>query len=129
MLISGFFQAISSVSDELDSDQKANLRSIKRGEREILLEDGVFTRVIVLADRDQSRIRNSIIKLQQEFEASHAGKLAQWIGDQSTIPEVHEFMDQIECLEVRFDIPQQARWIAALTLLFTPIMIALIGLS
>jgi hypothetical protein len=94
-----------------------------------LLEDGVFTRVIVLADRDQSRIRSSIIRLQREFEASHARKLAQWVGDQSAIPEVKEFMDGIERLEVKFDIPQQARWIAVLTLLFTPIMIALIGLS
>ncbi len=128
VLISGFFQAISSVSQELDSDQKANLRSIKRGEREILIEDGVFTRVIVLADRDQSRIRDSILKLQREFEATHANKLANWIGDPHALPEAKDLIEEIGRLEIKFDIPQQARWVAVLTLLFTPIMIGLIAL-
>ncbi len=128
VLISGFFQAISSVSDELDSDNKAGLRTIKRGDREILIEDGVFTRVIVLADRDQSRIRDSILKLQRAFEAAHAIELANWIGDQSAIPEAKDLIEEIGRLEIKFDIPQQARWIAVLALLFTPIMIGLIAL-
>ncbi|MFX0050485.1 MAG: hypothetical protein ACFE8U_04245, partial [Candidatus Hermodarchaeota archaeon] len=92
VLISGFFQAISSVSQELDDDQRASLRSIRRGEREILIEDGVFTRIIALVDREQSRIRNSMIQLQRKFETAHSKVLTSWIGDRSALPEANDLV-------------------------------------
>ncbi|MFX0171464.1 MAG: hypothetical protein ACFE9L_06050 [Candidatus Hodarchaeota archaeon] len=90
VLISGFFQAISSVSQELDDDQRAGLRSIRRGEREILIEDEVFTRIIALVDREQSRIRNSMIQLQRKFETAHSKVLVSWIGDRGALPEAND---------------------------------------
>ncbi|MFW9853449.1 MAG: hypothetical protein ACFFFG_00215 [Candidatus Thorarchaeota archaeon] len=126
-LISGYLSAVSSVSKELDSED-TELRSIKRGDREIILEDGVFTRVIALVDRDHPRIRHGIIELQRRFEGTYADTLASWIGDRGVFTQSEDFIDNIAKLEVKFDIPQQARWLAVITLLFTPIMIALIGI-
>ncbi|MHA1977802.1 MAG: hypothetical protein ACW98F_16375 [Candidatus Hodarchaeales archaeon] len=127
VLISGFFTAISSVSKELDEDEKADLRSIKRGEREILLEDGVLTRIIALVDRDQSRIRQMIQDILRRFEAANATALTNWIGDVDAIPESKELVKEIGGLSIRFDIPNQTRLIGVLTLILTPLMIALIG--
>ena len=129
VLISGFFQAISSVSDELD-EQKTKLRSIKRGEREILIEDGVLTRVIALVDRDHPRIRDAILTKQREFEATYSKEILNWIGDRNAqvTKHGHSLVREIGGLEIKFDIPTQAKWIAVLTLLFTPLMIGLIGL-
>jgi hypothetical protein len=127
VLISGFFTAISSVSKELDENHKADLRSIKRGEREIIIEDGVFTRVIALADRDQSKIRLAIVNMQRRFESIYSKKLSTWIGDRSAIPEAQEFVESVGKLEILFDIPQQTRWIGVLTLILTPLMIVLIS--
>lgn len=126
VLISGFFTAISSVSKELDEEQ-TDLRSIKRGEREIIIEDGVFTRIIALADRDQSKIRQAIVNMQRKFESLHSKVLSGWIGDRSAIPEAHTFVESVGKLEIRFDIPQQTRWIGVLTLILTPLMIILIS--
>ncbi|MFW9777595.1 MAG: hypothetical protein ACFFE8_01995 [Candidatus Heimdallarchaeota archaeon] len=126
-LISGYLSAVSSVSKELDSED-TELRSIKRGDREIILEDGVFTRVIALVDRDHPRIRHGIIELQRRFEGTYSETLASWIGDRGVFTQSEGFVDDITKLEIKFDIPQQARWLAVITLLFTPIMIALIGI-
>lgn len=127
VLISGFFTAISSVSKELDEDHKADLRSIKRGEREIIIEDGVFTRIIALADRDQSKIRQAVVNMQRRFESIHSKALSSWMGDRSAIPEAKNFVESIGKLEIQFDIPQQTRWIGVLTLILTPLMIVLIS--
>ncbi|UCG89629.1 MAG: hypothetical protein JSU57_03910, partial [Candidatus Heimdallarchaeota archaeon] len=127
VLISGFFTAISSVSKELDEDHKADLRSIKRGEREIIIEDGVFTRIIALADRDQSKIRQAVVNMQRRFESIHSKILSSWVGDRSAIPEAKNFVESVGRLEIRFDIPQQTRWIGVLTLILTPLMIILIS--
>jgi hypothetical protein len=126
VLISGFFTAISSVSKELDEEQ-TDLRSIKRGEREIIIEDGVFTRIIALADRDQSKIRQAVVNMQRKFESLHSKALSGWIGDRDAIPEARTFVDSVGKLEIRFDIPQQTRWIGVLTLILTPLMIILIS--
>ncbi len=127
VLISGFFTAISSVSKELDEDHKADLRSIKRGEREIIIEDGVFTRIIALADRDQSKIRQAVVNMQRRFESIHSKALSNWMGDMSAIPESKNFVESVGKLEIKFDIPQQTRWIGVLTLILTPLMIVLIS--
>jgi len=128
VLISGFFTAISTVSKELDDDEKSDLQSIKRGEREILIEEGVFTRMIALADRDQARIRQQMAKLLRKFETTNAKKLSSWLGDTEAIPEAKELVDEVGKLSILFDIPQQTRWIGVLTLILTPLMIGLIGL-
>ncbi len=127
VLISGFFTAISSVSKELDEDEKADLRSIKRGEREIILEDGVFTRIIALVDRDQTRIRQRMQDILRKFEAANAKALANWIGNIDAIPESTQLVKEIGALSIRFDLPNQTRLIGVLTLLLTPLMISLIG--
>ncbi|MHA2055441.1 MAG: hypothetical protein ACW99F_17825 [Candidatus Hodarchaeales archaeon] len=127
VLISGFFAAITSVSKELDEDKKAELTSIKRGEREILIEDGVFTRIIALVDKDQNKIRQEMQQLLRKFEASNANKLSSWVGDTSAIPEAKPLLKQISDLSIRFDVPNQTRLIGVLTLLLTPLMITLIG--
>ncbi len=127
-LISGFFSAVSTVSQELESEETTTLRSVKLGEREIIIEDGVFSRIIALADRDQASIRQSIIALQRSFESRNSKKLAEWLGDPSAIPEANELVDETRHLSIIFDIPQQTRWLVVLTLFLTPLMIGLIGL-
>jgi hypothetical protein len=127
VLISGFFTAISSVSKELDEDEKADLRSIKRGEREIILEDGVFTRIIALVDRDQNRIRQMMQDMLRKFESANSTALANWIGDVNAIPEAKTLVKEMGRLSIRFDIPNQTRLIGVLTVLLTPLMITLIG--
>ncbi|MFX1537656.1 MAG: hypothetical protein ACFFDI_25950 [Promethearchaeota archaeon] len=77
-LISSFFTAISSVSKEL-YEEETDLRSVKRGEREIIIEDGVFTKIIALADRDQSKIRQAVVNMQRRFESLHSKGLSGWI--------------------------------------------------
>ena len=126
VLISGFFTAISSVSKELDED-KTDLKSIKRGDREILIEDGVFTRIIALVDRDLIRIRHSMQSLLRNFEVKHSKELSNWIGDLSAIPEKAQLVEEIGELSIKFDIPNQTRLIGVLTLILTPLMITLIG--
>ncbi|MHA2113428.1 MAG: hypothetical protein ACW98W_18340, partial [Candidatus Hodarchaeales archaeon] len=124
--ISGFFTAISSVSKELDED-KTDLQSIRRGDREILIEDGVFTRIIALVDRDQTRIRQGMQSLLRKFEVKHSKELAAWIGDLSAVPEKAQLLEEIGQLSIKFDIPNQTRLIGVLTLILTPLMITLIG--
>ncbi len=126
VLISGFFTAISSVSKELDED-KTDLKSVRRGDREILIEDGVFTRIIALVDRDQTRIRQAMQNLLRNFEIKHSKELSNWIGDLSAIPEKAQFVEEIGDLSIKFDIPHQTRLIGVLTLILTPLMITLIG--
>ncbi|MHA1237149.1 MAG: hypothetical protein ACTSQ9_05775, partial [Candidatus Hodarchaeales archaeon] len=126
VLISGFFTAISSVSKELDED-RTDLKSVRRGDREILIEDGVFTRIIALVDRDQIRIRQAMQSLLRKFEVNHSKELASWIGDLSAIPEKAQLVDEISQLSIKFDIPNQTRLIGVLTLILTPLMIILIG--
>ncbi|MHA2168214.1 MAG: hypothetical protein ACXAAT_20390, partial [Candidatus Hodarchaeales archaeon] len=126
VLISGFFTAISSVSKELDED-KTDLQSIRRGDREILIEDGVFTRIIALVDRDQTRIRQGMQSLLRKFEVKHSKELAAWIGDLSAVPEKAQLLEEIGQLSIKFDIPNQTRLIGVLTLILTPLMITLIG--
>jgi hypothetical protein len=126
VLISGFFTAISSVSKELDED-KTDLQSIRRGDREILIEDGVFTRIIALVDRDQVRIRQGMQSLLRKFEVKHSKELSAWIGDLSAVPEKAQLVEEIGQLSIKFDIPNQTRLIGVLTLILTPLMITLIG--
>lgn len=122
-LISGFFTALSNVDQELSAD--SGLKSIKRGQREILIEEGVFTQVIALADRDQSSIRNSLGQMHRAFEVKHGEKL-QDISEQTQ--EAKDFVDQIGDLSIKFSIPDQTRWIGVLSLLLGPLMITLLGL-
>lgn len=130
VLISGFFTAISSVSQELgDSNlDKSELRSIKRGDREILIEDGVHTRIIALVDRDQSKIRQNITLLQRDFEKKHSQEVISWLGDLDDVSsEAKDLVENISSLKILFDIPQQTRWLSVLTLVLTPIMVALLA--
>ncbi len=79
-------------------------------------------------DRDHPRIFQAILSLQRKFETTHSEALSGWIGDRDSIPQALNFVEDIALLEIKFDISQQARWLAVITLLFTPLMIGLIGL-
>ncbi|MHA2502088.1 MAG: hypothetical protein ACXAE3_04405, partial [Candidatus Kariarchaeaceae archaeon] len=124
VLISGFFTALSAVDEELSSD--GGLRSVKRGEREILIEEGVFTRIIALADKDQSSIRQSITMKHREFEIANHDLLEKKTG--YDFPEAKQLVQELGDLEVTFNVPDQTRWIASISLALAPVMIALIGL-
>ncbi|MHA2251589.1 MAG: hypothetical protein ACXAD7_14590 [Candidatus Kariarchaeaceae archaeon] len=125
VLISGFFTALSSVSSEIDAEE-SELKSIKQGERDILIEDGVLTRVVALADKDQPSIRSAIIQLQKNFEKKNAEEIRSWTGED--IKSAKSLVNDIGALSVRFSIPQQTKWIGTLTMIFSPIFIILIGL-
>lgn len=125
VLISGFFTALSSVSAEIDPDE-STLKSIKQGEREILIEDGVLTRIVVLADKDQTSIRNAIIKLHKKFEITNSDAISKWTGQD--LIAANTLVSDIGKLSVKFNFPQQTRWLGTLTLIFSPIFIILLGL-
>ncbi len=125
VLISGFFTALSAVSDELEA-RPSEIRSIKRGEREIIIEEGVFTRVIALVDKDVPSIRASIAQKHRKFEILHQSTLSEWLGEE--MKEAKRFVEDLGTISIKFDFPQQTKWLAALTALFSPLMIALISL-
>ena len=125
VLISGFFAALSSVSEEMGGG-KSELKSVKRGDREILIQDGVLSKIIALVDKDQPSIRNAIERIHKEFEVRNSDKLKAWTGSQ--MPSADEMVKQIGDLSIKFSIPQQTRWVATLTLIFGPLMIILLGL-
>ncbi|MFX0064159.1 MAG: hypothetical protein ACFFC7_18460 [Candidatus Hermodarchaeota archaeon] len=83
VLISGFFTAISNVSGQLDAEP-SEVQSIKRGEREIIIEEGVLTRIIALVNKDQPLIRRSIAEMQKQFEIKvDAEKVERWTGQKN----------------------------------------------
>ncbi|MDH5645870.1 MAG: hypothetical protein OEZ01_07670, partial [Candidatus Heimdallarchaeota archaeon] len=125
VLISGFFTAISSVSKELTKDE-SDIKSIKRGEREILIIDGVFTKIIALVDYDRPSLRNVMTKMHSDFEIKNREKLSNWNGSKMDLSDKYVF--NLGQLAITFNIPQQTKWIGTLTLLFSPIMIILLGL-
>ncbi|MFX0204986.1 MAG: hypothetical protein ACFFDT_03305, partial [Candidatus Hodarchaeota archaeon] len=126
VLISGLFSALTAVSEEIGADA-SSLKSVKRGDREILIEEGVLTRIIALADQDQVSIRQQITNLHKQFEIVFGEKVTDWLGDEH-FSETKNLVETIGKLSIRFNIPQQTRWIGVLTLAFTPLMIALIGI-
>ncbi len=125
VLISGFFTALSAVSDELEA-RPSQIRSIKRGEREIIIEDGVFTRVIALVDKDSPSIRTTMAWKHREFEILHRRTLDEWLGEE--LPEAKDFVDDLGQISVLFNFPQQTKWLAVITAIFSPLMITLISL-
>lgn len=124
VLISGFITALATVDQELSKD--GGLSSIKRGEREILIEEGVFTRLIALADQDQPSIRQTIRNMHREFEIKYQDKIQKKGGEQ--FKEAKDFVDELGDLAITFNIPTQTRWISIISLAIAPLMITLIGL-
>ncbi len=125
VLISGFFTALSAVSNELEA-RPSEIRSIRRGEREIIIEEGVFTRVIALVDKDLPAIRTSIGQKHRKFEILHQKTLSNWLGEEMN--EAKAFVADLGKISIKFNFPQQTKWLAALTAIFSPLMIALISL-
>ncbi len=125
VLISGFFTALSAVSDELEA-RPSELRSIRRGEREIMIEEGVLTRVIALVDKDLPAIRNAIAQKHREFEIKYHETLEKWIGEE--MKEAKKFVNELGTIAIRFNFPDQTKWLALLTAIFSPLMIILISL-
>jgi hypothetical protein len=126
ILISGFFSAISSFNEAVLEGEAGELRSIKRGEREIILEDGVLTRTIALLDKDHPKIRQSISNLHKDFELRNFEVLKNWNGEQ--FKNGFDYVEKVSNLEHTFNIPQQTIWMSVLTLAISPLMIILIGL-
>lgn len=124
VLISGFFTALTSVSAKIDSNS-SEVRTISQGEREILIEDGVLTRLIALTDKDQPSIRNSIASKHREFEIQHNSEIENWTGIEMAAAD--KIVKEISSLEVKFNIPPQTRWIGTLSLIFAPLIIILMS--
>ncbi len=125
-MISGFFTALASVDQELSSD--SGLKSIKRGNMEILIEDGVNTRLIVLADRDQKDIRNQIQYLFRKFEVETSVGEIEAVNHGKVSPSANKLVEDIGKLSNTFSIPDQTKWIATLSIVLGPLMLILIGL-
>ncbi len=125
VLISGFFTALSSVGEELEHGS-SRLKTVRLGDKTVLIEEGVFTRLVALADKEQPSIRNNIAKLHRAFEVKHGEEAIQLFGD---IPEeAQELVDQVGNLSITFYVPAQVRWLGVLTMVITPLMLVLIGL-
>ncbi len=125
VLISGFFSALSTISSEFTED-KASLKSVKRGDQEIIIEDGVLTKIIALVDRDRSSLRRSINNIYKPFEIQVNEILQNWDG--RTFDEAFTLIKQIGETKVTFSINPQTKWIAVLTIIFAPILIILLSL-
>ena len=126
VLISGFFSAISSFNESVLEGEGGAVKSIKRGQREIILEDGVFVRTIALIDKDHPRIRGVISNILKDFELKNFERLKNWNGER--FASGNEYVERVSLLENTFNIPQQTIWLSVLTLLLSPLMIILIGL-
>lgn len=81
--------------------------------------------MIALVDKDQKSIRDEISQLHQNFEMKHRDLLTDWNGKQFT--EAFDLLDVINKLSIRFNISPQTRWIATLSLVFSPMIIFLLG--
>ena len=126
ILISGFFTALGSVNEELSKD--SGLKSIKRGEQEILIEKGVYTQLIILADRDQITIRREIQDLHREFEISTTKEEIVKVNQGIPLESADKLVRDIGELNVKFTIPQQTKWISTLSIALGPFMLILIGI-
>ena len=124
VLISGFFTAIGTISTELGAGD-SELKSVKRGDKEIIIVEGVLSNVIALVDKDQKSIRDEISQLHQNFEIKYRDTLTEWSGQQFT--EAFDLLDVINKLSIRFNISPQTRWIGTLSLVFSPLIIFLLG--
>lgn len=126
VLISGFFSAISSFNESVLEGESGDVKSIKRGDREIIIEDGFLTRTVALIDNDHPKIRSTISTMLKDFELKNFEILKNWNGEQFVSG--NNYVEQVSYLENRFNIPQQTIWLSVLTLLLSPLMIILIGL-
>ena len=126
ILISGFFSAISSFNEAVLEGEKGEVKSIKRGDREIILEDGFMTRIIALIDKDHPKIRGSISSMLKDFELENFETIKNWNGERFV--EGTKTVEKVSLLENTFNVPQQTIWLTVLTLALSPLMIILIGL-
>ena len=126
ILISGFFSAISSFNDAVLEGESGEVKSIKRGEREIILEDGYQVRTIALIDKDNNKIRQSISNMMKDFELRNYERLKNWNGER--FEDGNNYVEKVSQLENTFNVPQQTIWLTVLTLALSPLMIILIGL-
>ncbi len=127
-LVSGFFTALSSVDREL-SDGKERVSVIKRGNEEILVEEGVKTRLIALVDHAHPALRNMILSEYRDFEIGIANvDLSEILSKGEDFASALEFVNRINAKKVRFEIPQPIRWSIALSMVVGPLMVLLNGL-
>lgn len=125
VLISGFFTALTTVSEEFTKD-RSRLLSVKQGDQYILIEEGVLTKIIALVDRDRTSLRKMINRVHKPFEVLHTKILQDWNG--IVFSEANGLIMDIQSLVIKFSIDSQTKWIAVLSIIFAPIMIILLGL-
>ena len=80
-MISRFFSAISSFNEAVLEGEKNEVKSIKRGDRDIILEDGFMARIIALIDKDNPKIRGSISSMLKDFELKNVETIKNWNGE------------------------------------------------
>jgi hypothetical protein len=125
VLISGFFSALSAVSEEFTKDS-STLQSVKKGEQDIMIEDGVLTKIVALVDRDRVSLRKMINGIHKPFEVQNRKLLQEWDG--TYIAEANGLIMEIGAMEIKFSVDPQTKWIAILSIIFAPIIIILLGL-
>ncbi|MCE7737284.1 MAG: hypothetical protein GPJ54_20515 [Candidatus Heimdallarchaeota archaeon] len=125
VLISGFFAALTTVSEEFTKD-RSRLLSVKQGDQYIVIEEGVLTKIIALVDKDRVSLRKLISNVHKPFEVEHTKILQDWNG--VVFSEASGLILEIQELLVRFSVDPQTKWIAVLSIIFAPIMIILLGL-
>ncbi len=127
-LISGFFTALSSVDREL-TEGTERVSVIKRGNEEILVEEGVKTRLIALVDHAHPALRNMIRSEYRDFEIENANvDLSEILNKGEKYDAATEFVNRINAKKVRFEIPQPIQWSIALSMIVGPLMVLLNGL-
>ncbi|OLS28430.1 MAG: hypothetical protein HeimC2_06490 [Candidatus Heimdallarchaeota archaeon LC_2] len=125
VLISGFFAALSTISTEFTKD-KSSLTSVKRGDQEIIIEEGVLTKIIALVDKDRPSLRRTINNLYKPFEIKVTDILQNWNG--VSFDEAASLIKQVGETKVTFSIDPQTKWMAVLTIIFAPLLIILLSL-
>ncbi len=127
-LLSGFFTALSSVDKELTGGDEV-VSTIKRGNNDILVEENNGLRLIVLADRDHPSLRQQIQQSFQQFLKMHNDiDFSSALASGNGFPPAKEFVDKVNGLQVRFDIPQPIRWSITISMVIGPLMVLLNGL-
>lgn len=126
-MISGFFSALESFSQEIDAFEKSAFQTIRKTRYSIVFDDGVLgTKIVAVLDHDRSPMRNQIRSKLHEFEKQYRGQLEQWTGKQ--FDAASQFVEEISKLDVRFEISSETKWLAFMSYFFLSLIFLVIYL-
>ncbi len=126
-MISGFFSALESFSQEIDTFEKSTFQTIRKARYSIVFDDGVLgTKIVAVLDHDRSPMRDQIRSKLHEFEKNNRDMLEKWTGKQ--FDAANQFVEEISKLDERFEISSETKWLAFMSYFFLSLIFLVIYL-